>query len=469
MKRKIGLEFEFIALRKNGQHITRRDVVALWKHLQGLGWMPKIDAYTKKIVGVYGKTEFGALVLDNDGGSPLLEIGWPPYPDLFMARKKMRETLSPILTYFKDTYRLVGYGCAPFSNPRDIELTPKAHYPVIIKTAKTNTWRVWRRFYMVGALQVNLGGRLEELVQAQNVFLRLTGIMTALSANTSIIEGKIQKYKEMRQFFYDDLRDNFPKVYTNQFGIPNKPHASWQEYFFTILKRPARLLALGGKLYEVKDRRAVYDIIMQGDTIRVKELMHRRIEYKVLTPKDLTLLVNFFWPDARLKFQFKSTATMPDFVRALQSTSQKFENYLKDTLENYYLEIRPCAMQQPEDLLAMPAFMLGIVENLSQAERILKQQTWQFWRDMRTAAYRHGMQASVKGTSVTTFLLPLYRIAEQGLKKRKRGEEKFLRPLKHRILSGKTPADVAEDIYKKKGKKTFLYFLTFHEAHLLDS
>ena len=73
-----------------------------------------------------------------------------------------------------------------------------------------------------------------------------------------------------------------------------------------------------------------------------------------------------------MKFAFQPEVDTKHFVKAIQSSAGTFEKFLEKNLSNAYVEIRPVALQQPNDFLALPAFALGIMQNLSAAEVYIK-------------------------------------------------------------------------------------------------
>ena len=282
--RRIALEYEFIVLRQNGSSVDRKDILGLWRYFIKLGWKEKRDQYNKELVGVYRNTKNGKVVIDNDGGACLLEIAWAPHNNLHAAKNSLNKIIELILKYFKQRYRLIGYGTAPFTNPYTVKLTPKSQYPLFEATARPGAFRP---FFISGAGQFNLDGNLNELLLAENIFSQLAGTLTALSANSSIYQNKITKHKETRQYYYDILKSKMPKYYQDLFGIPTKYFSSWQQYFLFLLSRPALLLSIDGKLYEGRDKRNIIDILKKEGKIKLREFERKyflnskeRDEYK---------------------------------------------------------------------------------------------------------------------------------------------------------------------------------------------
>jgi len=475
--RRTAFEYEFIALRSDGSAMNRDDMLGLWRYFINLGWNEKRDAYNNELLGVYKSTQEGNIVLDNDGSACLLEVAWPPYEDIHRAQKEFSSILRLILNYFKDNYRLIGYGCAPFTDPLTLQLTPKSHYPVIESTARGE---VFKPFYISGAIQINLDGSFDELLRAENVFLQLTGVFTALSANSSIYQGKITPHKEQRQYHYDVLASHMPQKYQDLFGIPKKPFSSWQHYFRYLLGHPARLLLIDSKFYKGKDSKNIIDCLKTQSTLKLEELErtyfsstqekeryrdYQRVKNIILKPHDILMAQAFCWFDTRLKFGFKD-GVETGFTEALFGSSEEFDIWLKKNLLYAYIEIRPVSMQLPEEQIIFPAFALGIMENLDSAEKVLAEKSWSFWQEMRVNAYKDGMRDSVGNVPIEKYLKEFYDIAFEGLQKRSLDEEKYILPLEKRIQSKITPTETAEKVLKNEGKEKFLDFITITQKSL---
>ncbi len=476
--RRIALEYEFIALHADGSAVDRADILKLWEYFLELGWNAKRDVYNGESLGVYQETPAGKVVIDNDGGPCLLEIAWPPHHDLAKAKEDFIRVVNLVSGHFGTKYRLVGYGTAPFTDPATVTLTPKSHYSVLQTIAQPGAYAP---FYISGASQFNLDGTLDELMRAENVFLQLTGVLVALSANSSIYQATVTDYKEKRLYYYDILQSKMIPAYRDSIGIPAKAFSSWQEYFHFLLNRPARLLFSDGKMYEGIDDRPMVDILKDNGKVRLRELVrthfatpeekqaysaYQRETELPLTPQIIWLTQAFVWPDSRLKFGFNETME-GDFRSAFFGTSEGFDRWLGDNLAYKYLEIRPVSTQLPEEQLTMPAFALGIMEHLGEAEKLLSTQPWDFWRAMRVQAYTEGMDGQVGGVPIGEYLVPFYEIALKGLQKRGVGEERYLLPLSERIKNHITPTEIAEKALREGSQQGLLERITITNDDLL--
>lgn len=274
---------------------------------------------------------------------------------------------------------------------------------------------------------------------------------------------------------YDELKKHFKKGFGETVGLSSRPFRSWKDYFLDLLGRPGHLLTVDGKIVEVLDSAPLIQILSERRPVRVRDLPRthfeneaakkeyekNRVHEVILDANDIELTQAICWRDCRLKFSFKPEVDTRAFVRALRSSAVVFENFLEKNFTNAYVEIRPVSLQQPHDFLALPAFTFGLMHDVQSVEAITRRYSWNFWRDMRVAGYKHGMSAVVDGVSVVEFLDPLYTVAHNALRSRGKNEEALLAPLRYYIDHKQTPADCAEKVYSAQGKKAFLDALTF--------
>jgi gamma-glutamylcysteine synthetase len=114
--------------------------------------------------------------------------------------------------------------------------------------------------------------------------------------------------------------------------------------------------------------------------------------------------------------------------------------------------VRPACQQPGDEPLAAAALSLGLVESLPAA--------WAFVRDLlgpdpwpAMAAYRRDVvRAGLRATEPAPRLLSgLLDLCEQALRRRGRGEERFLRPLRRRLEARALPADRAARLLIRGG------------------
>jgi len=106
--------------------------------------------------------------------------------------------------------------------------------------------------------------------------------------------------------------------------------------------------------------------------------------------------------------------------------------------------------------MVLQALTLGLVNNLDEAEALVKSYEHQSWRLYRVAAAMCGLEAMFAGQPAPLMLDQVLKVAEKGLRVRGRGEEEFLWPLYVRLVERKLPGDHALDLWNILDEKPFL-------------
>src|SRR5262249_14776745 len=123
---------------------------------------------------------------------------------------------------------------------------------------------------------------------------------------------------------------------------------------------------------------------------------------------------------------------------------------------NSTIEIRPACQQPVEEPLVAAAISLGWVEAMTEAKAFLTElfpEPWTALRRYRVEAIHHGLKAPEPAPG---FLERTLRIAEDGLQRRGRGEEAFLKPLWARLEQRVTPGERNREIFRTGGVQALL-------------
>jgi len=117
----------------------------------------------------------------------------------------------------------------------------------------------------------------------------------------------------------------------------------------------------------------------------------------------------------------------------------------------FTVENRIFDQQPPDDMLLPAALTLGLVSALDEATEELASHAWNELREAREAACRDALQATVAGRPIAELAGRVIDLAELGLRRRNRGEEQYLEPLKKRLATARCPADDAADTVRAGG------------------
>jgi gamma-glutamylcysteine synthetase len=129
---------------------------------------------------------------------------------------------------------------------------------------------------------------------------------------------------------------------------------------------------------------------------------------------------------------------------------------------NSTVEIRPACQQPHGEPLVVAALALGWVEARAEAQAFLEDalpDPWRTLRRYRRAAIMYGLRAQ---EPVTRFVESVLRLAEEGLLRRGRGEESFLRPLWERLEGRTTPGDRTREMMRLKGVAALIDGTSYH-------
>lgn len=451
-QRKIGLELEFLAVHlDSGKTIERPTTKAIWqdmadtyKHVQLYN-----DYATKQPTGViYTQEDGGEVIINTDAGINVVEFGFLPFDTLEECQQNMNAILKEFLYVAKKHgVGLISYGLQP--------KTP--YYYPDLKSEK-----IWYRgftrlpyldgghsmFHNIAAHQPCIDVTYDEMIPVLNTFNAIAPMTIALFANSGVGEMRIKDNHEEREWRWDKWFTNFPEAQKIS-GIPKRPFNNFKEYLeynWTILlpavHRNKTIITIDDPIPQIIDyfQKKNWKAIDVGNT-----------ELTTVSPsmEDVNLSNMYIWIQARPKFYFDETQSFDEFMNVYHEGD--LDSYARDHLTKLYIETRNIACQPWQDILAAPAFLLGLVENIHAAKRIADSQPWEYWRELRKRVYAQSLEVD----EVVQYAQQLIDISEQGLKKRGRGEEKYIQVLRKRIAKRQSPAMKAIELFKEKGVDEF--------------
>jgi gamma-glutamylcysteine synthetase len=127
-------------------------------------------------------------------------------------------------------------------------------------------------------------------------------------------------------------------------------------------------------------------------------------------------------------------------------------NSARPRVQHATIEIRPACQQPPDEPLAAAALSLGFAEALPAAWAFvcdrLGSDPWPAMAAYRVGAVREGLAAREPAPGLLAGLLEL---AETALRRRDRGEERYLLPIRRRLETRVLPADRAAALFARRG------------------
>ncbi|WP_020181206.1 glutamate--cysteine ligase [Methylopila sp. M107] len=362
---------------------------ALLEGMRGLlGWEPIFDG--TEIIGLYDVTGGGAISLEPGGqfelsGAPLETIH-QTCSELHAHLAQVREIAEPLGLGF------LGLGMSPKWTLRQTPVMPKRRYEIMTRYMPKVGSRGLDMMYRTCTVQANLDFSSEaDMALKMRVGLALQPITTALFANSPFTEGRPNGFLSARSEIWKDTDNNragmLPFAFEEGFGFER-----YVDY------------ALDVPMYFVKRGETYHDVA--GASFR--DLMAGKLpQLPGETPalSDWTNHLSTIFPEVRLK---------------------------------RFLEMRGADGGPTSRICAMPAFWVGIYydsASLDGAWELVKGWTAEERQALRDAVPGEGLRATIAGRSVLDVARDALKLAEDGLKRRKRlnwiGEDEtvHLRPL----------------------------------------
>lgn len=437
IQRFIGLEFEFPVVLPDGRSIHRPHIKAVWREFlrREKGWQPIIEHFRKTLTGVRRTRRDGRIdIINTDNGVGLLEFSPAPERDIQTAMREWKKQAVPLFRVIKDLgFVVLGLGMQPVTFNDRNRRTEKDWYLVLYRYLPGHY-----RFMSIAASQCAVDVAHDEAIRVVNTLNALSGVAIALCANSPIAAGKLQKTKETRQTLWDAAA-RAGGSHASFFGqIPTRPYKDFDDFLHYFWQLKSGIFAKYKKGGDYIPGFPPFErYITSGHAWKAKNVIGQP---RVLTPsyEQVNIQSNYGWQAAKLHYTFTG-GSLEELLEAY--TSQKLNEYFANHARKVYIEFRPCATQPPGEEAVVAALALGIVENLSAAERLVSRYPWNAWVALRDIAVKDALSGKWRGKSVAAVAGEVLAVAREGLKQRGLGEEVYLTPLQGRVRKRRCPAD----------------------------
>ncbi len=459
-ERLIGLEFENPIIDENGEPIEFPLIQEIWKDFEKRGWILEKDPVYGVSSGVTKLFPQGIVNLSVDFGASNFETALPPVQNIEEAMSLytlVRDEILKVLS--RHHLSLAASGIYPgtiddTSKMRDETFLMTSH-EIMGGSNQFNTGVV----SAISAHQVNVSVKIDEMVAAVNGLTKIAGFVVALCGNSAIHAWNILPWKEWRILAWDfRFRSNilgFEKLS----GYHAKPFDSLSElfnYYWAVPFMPLSPRRDNGSV--IPEKKVDYKTYFKSDELEGKDLLGNKTTLKP-APRDLNLAMIAMWPFTKAHIVLDvEKVTVDDFMEHLEKNN--LESYLVGKLTNCYVEFRAGAAAPKGEESALPAFILGLVNNLEKFKEFTEKFTWEEGRDSIYRAAVSGLEAKIGDKKIIDLLPELVSIAEEGLKRRSFNESTYLQPLLRRLKEKKNPADEAILKYKE-GRKEFLSYISY--------
>lgn len=449
-KNLIGLEYENqLVYLNSGFPVVERDVLRLWDKMAKSGWEPMSDQYYNVVNGVRKNINSGEVIVNTDTGICNVEMAMPPCEDIHIAKKEYEEIREEILSYAKDLgFSMISLG----STPRPFEINCEK-----MKTRKTIYTFMKDRFPLhnvmlpISAHQVCIDVDFDNVIDTINSLMRLSGFIIAATSNSVTGDNRLLKWKESRYISWKFLCGTGAENTENlAHKYPRNPFKNLSDYFNFGWQSLPLFLIKDGKWLRIKDPEVtINDYLFKDGSVEAED-PDGNISYVKANKDDINLMMMYVWPDARAHIVIDDDKV--DFNEFLESiNNESVEEYISDKILKCYLEIRMCSVGPKGEEMAIPALLLGLINNLGKTKEFSSLVKWEEASDLRDRACVQGMNFEFKGKKASEYIKEMVEISREGLVNRGLGEETYLDPFLERIEKEQTPADKTIDLLKKGG------------------
>ena len=409
---RIGTEHEKFAFTLKGHHPVRyegqRGIRALLEGMQHLlGWEPIIEG--GNIIGLFDVTGGGAISLEPGGQFELsgaqLETVHQTSGELMAHLAQVHEVARPLHIGF------LGIGMTPSWTLAEMPKMPKGRYKIMTAYMPKVGTRGLDMMYRTCTVQTNLDFSSEaDMVKKLRVSIALQPVATALFANSPFTGGKPNGYLSFRSEIWRDT-DNARAGMLPWAFEPGMGFERWVDY------------ALDVPMYFIKHGDEYIDVA--GQSFR-----------------DLLA--------GKLRAMPGTRATISDWANHLSTI-------FPEVRLKRYLEMRGADSGTLPNLLALPAFWVGILYDdvsLDAAWDLVKTWSAADRQNVRDAVPKQALAAAIRGRMLGEIATEVVKFARTGLARRKRldsagkDETRYLDPLEERLARGATPAqDLLDKFY----------------------
>src|SRR3989339_799653 len=399
-KRLVGLEFENQIIGDNLRPITFERMQKVWKYFEKLGWKINTDPVLRVIGSLDKNFGNGNVNLSYDSAAGNLERAFPPVQNLGEAEKLLSKVHADALKVLgKNKLRMLGTGLQPgiFSSPKKMR-TKNTIYLALEKMGASDYFD--NAMMMANsAHQAGISLRIEEVIDVTNELTKVTGLIVSLFANSCIQSWKLLPWQEWRMICWDLRFIGAEPGFYKLTGFPPKPFKSLTDYFKYYWDLPHMILPpTREEVWCVPVKKINYFGYFSGKEFEARSLLGKRTKLEP-SVKDINLAMISMWPHAKPHLVIDSEqATVSDFMENLRKNT--LEKYLKGKLLNCYMEYRGAAASPPNEEMALPDFVLGLVENISEVKKFTKQYSWNEWKELVYKASVYGMDIKINGKSI---------------------------------------------------------------------
>ncbi|MEO1278707.1 MAG: glutamate-cysteine ligase family protein, partial [Planctomycetota bacterium] len=315
--------------------------------------------------------------MESELGYCTLEVSLAPQATLFDAERRLRSLLDELNEVLDPSgHRLLGYGIQPLTPPSRALVAPKSRFLIYDRRYQSNFLNPSvgtdiHTFTVAAANQCHIDIAFDEAMAAVNTLGALAGVQLALTANSPVWRGEIDgRHQAVRETFYDILYDFHGDSIDRPFGILPE-FGTLAEYIRFLLRFEPLMVLRHGHYVEVLGDSSIGDLLSAVGPIPGRTLAGDTVPIEPDRDGDLLSLANRLESNVRLSPQYGT------------------------------LESRISCQQPPGEILVVPALILGLLENLPEAEALVGTWPRATWQASRLGAACLGLNARIAGQPIT--------------------------------------------------------------------
>ncbi|MGF1473265.1 MAG: glutamate-cysteine ligase family protein [Rubrobacteraceae bacterium] len=410
--RTVGREAEFPLVRPDGR---AANVFELWPLLlEGEDYERTYDLGNAGAEFLSG-AEAGDWSWASEVGVSTVEISAGPGQTLHELARDMDRGLGRLTEAARRAgIHLLGFGIQPRTPAYPGLLTPKKRYSALLEAIGNQ----WLKFCVTAGDQVQVDVGQDDLMRLTNIVNAASGAIIALTANSPIYGGRVGRFASGREGLTANM---VGEPYRH--GAPAGPYSDLEEYVRFLAGLRCLCLPDG------KDGFRVVNVPFVEQLRRDPELRDPETAFEAFLFHE-----HYIWPSARPRSRIGT------------------------------IEIRPACQQPPDAAWVPSALGLGLMEAAGGLEDYLEDAFgkgyWTALQEHRELAVKHGISAP---EPIPRFLDTVVDIAEEGLRRRDKGEEIFLDPVRKRLERHAGPADEARELFEGGGPAALVNGLSLGE------
>lgn len=355
--------------------------------------------------------------------------------------------LLPVLT--AEGLYILGYGCQPKTETlRSNYVAAKGHYKLWDKIAdRCQSHFAFDSWPGFASFQFNIDVLPESIVQASNALIKLSPLIWAWGANSSVCGSKVLSVSSLRVEGYRTLAEANP-FFRYRLNFPQRIFTSLEDYMRQAWEQP---------IFEViRDNTIYYPVRPELSTWEFANLksaefldLQGRLRTLNCEPSDLAMGLVFYWPAVRIKLQLDLNQTVETILNAVTTGSAL--DVLKSKGRHSFVEIRHLPAMSRNETFSWLALFLGCLGDIESCSLLT-----QDWRLEEVRACSHevltqGWSASLQNCPLSDWGTAVLDIATRSLERSEPELLTFIEPLALRLQNRTSPSQDVVDSFDRDG------------------